>query len=59
MEMPSCVSYVLHTNDVIDEVTRSFSRSNIIIAITWSVLSYSVEIDIVIICCSRNIFLTH
>ena len=32
-----CASYVLHTHDVIDDVTRSISRSNLKIAITKSV----------------------
>ena len=35
--MPSCESNVLHTHDVIDDVTMSKSRSNIKIAIAWSI----------------------
>ena len=31
--MPSCANYVLHTHDVIDDVTRSISRSNLKIPI--------------------------
>ena len=34
---PSCANYVLHTHDVIDDIIRSISRSNIKIAISWSV----------------------
>ena len=37
MGIPSCTSHLLHTHNVIDEVTRSTSRSNLKIAITWSV----------------------
>ena len=37
MEMPNCASYVLHTHDVIDSVTRSKNKSNLKIAMAWSV----------------------
>ena len=36
--MFSCVSYVSHTHDVIDDVTRSQSRSNLEIDISPSIL---------------------
>ena len=35
--MPNCASYVLHTHDVTDDVTRSISMSNIKIAISFIV----------------------
>ena len=61
MGILSSVSYVLHTNDVIDDVTRSKSWSNIEMAITRSFFcrTATVETNIVIVCVIRDIFLTH
>ena len=46
MAMSSRASYVLHTDDVIDDVTRSKRKSILKIVIIWSIfLSYSVETE--------------
>ena len=41
--MSSCASYVSHTHDVIDDVTRSQSRSNLKLIYLLQYLSYSVD----------------
>ena len=41
--MSSCASYVSHTDDVIDDVTRSQSRSNFELIYLLQYLSYSVD----------------
>ena len=59
LQKPSCASYVLNTHDVTDYITSLKSSSNLKIAISWLVFSYSVETNIVMICGSCHIFLAH
>ena len=54
--IPRYAIYVLH-NDVRDNVTRSISKSNLKIAITWSFLIIQHETNIAIRCSSQDIFL--
>ena len=58
--MPRCASYVLHTHDIIDDVTVSKIRSNPKIPTTWSVF-FIVQrgTNIVIICGSWDILLMY
>ena len=56
MGMHSCASYLLHTHDVVDDVTRSQSRPNLKIAISLSAFIVRRGNNI---CGSRDIFLTH